>query len=443
MVEFQDILQRARVLPEMLPLLSSDSSCHLVGGALRDGLLHRPSCDFDFTTSGDPTPLAKAFSRTLGGHWFLLDPTRHQSRVLVNIEGQPISYDFAPWRGPDLDEDLRLRDFTLNAMAWKIEPQFDWTRLHDPLNGQRDLARGILRHCSPQVFQDDPLRILRGVRLCSQFQLTLDSTTFELMREAGASLERVAIERVRQELATIFASEPIRPALSQLHDLKLLQGLLGVSDPELLSAAMDAATALQRSWRNLPQLYDLFGLAGESMLVDGFSRAGFFNLAALLRATVKGQGIPEVVLLWRWSLKGLRLMQDLLALPEDVATKLASLPLSQRGQALWVTALGASPQEVLSFIALSCTTNPAVNQSLLAAWQSYSKLAQNQRIPELVPAEWIQSNLSWATGPALGHCLEKVRQAELQGLVTSRVEGENLLKSIEGKCIDKKSRGPL
>jgi poly(A) polymerase len=443
MADFQHILRQVRILPEMLPLLASGAICHLVGGALRDGLLHQQSCDFDFTTPGDPTALAKAFARSIGGRWFLLDRSRRQSRVLGSVNGIEASYDFAPWRGPTLAEDLRLRDFTVNALAWPVQERFDWAQVYDPLQGSLDLKHRTLRHCSPQTFDDDPLRILRGVRLCNQLQLTLESATVELMQASCASLARVAPERIRQELALIFAARPVGPALRQLQGLGLLEHLLGIADPAATAAGLRAAMAIQQNWHTLPVEYSRFGLDAESMLVDGFSRAGFFNLVALLRANGDGEGIPGAVARWPWSRKGRRLLQELLALPATVAYRLWSLPPNPRGQALWVAELGAMPQEVLSFIALSCAGEPAVVQALSAAWQAYCEHVENRRIPDLVPVEWIQSNLGWVSGSLLGECLEKVRQAELQGLVCSRTEGENLLKSMGEKSIDKKRKRPL
>ena len=443
MVDFQHILQQVRVLPEMLSLLAPGAVCHLVGGALRDGLLHRQSCDFDFTTPGDPTVLAKAFARSIGGHWFLLDRNRWQSRVLGSMNGLQVSYDFTPWRGPTLAEDLRLRDFTINALAWQVQERFDWAQVYDPLQGSLDLEHRTLRHCSPQTFDDDPLRILRGVRLCNQLQMTLDSATLELMQVSCASLARVAPERIRQELALIFAARPVEPGLRQLQGLGLLEHLLGIADPAATAAGLRAAMAIQQSWHTLPAEYGRFGLDAESMLIDGFSRAGFFNLVAVLRANREGEGILGAVALWPWSRIGQRLLQDLLALPAAVATRLASLPSNPRGQALWVAKLGAMPQEVLSFIALACAGEPTVVQALSAAWQAYCEHVENRRIPDLVPVEWIQSNLGWASGSLLGQCLEKVRQAELKGLVSSRTEGENLLKSMGEKYIDKKRKRPL
>lgn len=443
MAEFQHILHQIRVLPEMLPLLAPGSSCHLVGGALRDGLLHRQSYDFDFTTPGDPTPLAKGFARAIGGNWFLLDRGRRQSRVLGSMDGHPVSYDFAPWRGPSLDEDLRLRDFTLNALAWQVQERFDWTQVYDSLNGRQDLEHRILRHCSPQSFTDDPLRILRGVRLSNQLQMSLDSATATLMQASCASLARVAPERIRQELAIIFAAQPVGPGLRQLQGLGLLEKLLGIADAAATAAGIRSASAIQQNWHTLAAEYGSFGLDAESMLVDGFSRAGLFNLVAMLRASREGEGLPAALELWPWSRKGRRLLQDLLALPANPASRLSSLPPNPRGQALWVAELGAMPQEVLSFLALSSAGDPSVVPALSAAWRAYCETVENQRIPDLVPVEWIQSNLGWASGSLLGQCLEQVRHAELQGLVSSRTEAEKLLKSMGEKSIDKKRKRPL
>lgn len=435
-------LQRYRVLGALAQLVPPGGTCHLVGGVLRDALLGRASSDFDFTTPDDPTPLAKALARALGGRWFLLDRARHQSRVLLTLDGRALTCDFAPWRGPTLGEDLRLRDFTLNALAWPLGGNGEQARLLDPLDGEGDLRRGLLRHCSEQAFTDDPLRLLRGVRLVGQFGWELTAETLTLMRAARAELSRVAAERIRQELAGIFASDRLPQALALLQELGLADPLFGQA------LGMDFALfrdRLQRLDRRLPQLDATFapqvGAVGE-LLTDGFTRAGVFRLATLLRALHPGGQLPAELRRWRLSRSGQQLLQHLLTLPADPAGLITTIPGTQRGQALWVEQFGATPGELLRFLAAAWELAEAELATLEAAFAAYRQLALQGRVPDLLSGDWVRTKLGISDGPQLGQALEQLRQAEREGRVKTRAEGEKLLKSIGEKSVDRSGGQP-
>ncbi|MBQ6668991.1 MAG: CCA tRNA nucleotidyltransferase, partial [Deltaproteobacteria bacterium] len=104
--------------PSLLRALrrASECPCHLVGGAVRDALLGRPVHDWDVITPEKADDLARRFAQSLNGTWFELDAERGYSRVCL-AQG---SVDFAPWRAATLEEDLRARDFTINALAFPL-----------------------------------------------------------------------------------------------------------------------------------------------------------------------------------------------------------------------------------------------------------------------------------------------------------------------------------
>ena len=408
---------------------------------MRDALLGRQSCDFDFATPGDPTALARAFAKAVGGRWFLLDRVRCQSRVLVCLEGADRSYDFAPWRGPTLDEDLRLRDFTLNALAWKVEPRFDWRQLYDPLHGSQDLSSGLLRRCSDQSFGDDPLRILRGVRLASQLNLNLEPATEKAMEQGGDGLEHVAPERIRQEMAAIFGSPGLAKANASLERLKLSQRLFGPRPAGGMTPTSELITRFEADISHCLAGEETFGLEPGELLVDGFNRAGLYKLAFLLQSIFR-EKLPPAVQRWRWSRNGLRLLQDLLGMSEDVAKTLQLLPEIARAKALWVEDLGARPRECLAFLWCRGGGGVELGRRLVGAWTAYEQQLVNGRVPDLVPAVWIQNQLGWPAGPRVGQGLKTVRQAELAGRVFSRQDGEKLLKSNGEKSVDRNGGHP-
>lgn len=218
---FSEVLERVGevVLPQ--------TPVYLVGGAVRDALLGLPTHDLDFALAGDVLGLARRVANHLGGAYFPLDEARQTGRVILsNNPGQRQVLDFAALRGSDLESDLRGRDFTINAMAVALSaPQ----ALLDPTGGAADLHAKRLRACSPTCLEDDPLRILRGVRLAAALQLNIELSTRQLMRQAAPGLERVSMERVRDELFRILGGR--RPDLA-IRALDLL-GAIPYVLPEL------------------------------------------------------------------------------------------------------------------------------------------------------------------------------------------------------------------
>jgi len=200
----------------------------VVGGTVRDALLRRPSHDLDLAVPGDALRLAKRLADALGAAFFPLDAARDVGRaVLAEPDGSQTCVDVAALRGPTLADDLRLRDFTLNALALDI--QAPAAGVIDVTGGLEDLPHGILRVASDYSFRDDPLRILRGVRLALAFDLTWDAFSRALARRHASALDQVAGERVREELNRAFVSSRADLALRQLDDI----GALAVVLPEI------------------------------------------------------------------------------------------------------------------------------------------------------------------------------------------------------------------
>ncbi|MBN1666287.1 MAG: HD domain-containing protein, partial [Anaerolineales bacterium] len=222
-LSFWPLLERIRAtVPAGVPV-------YLVGGAIRDALRGYPIHDYDFATPDDALKVARMVANQLGAAYFPLDVERATARVIyTSEEGVRTVLDFAALRGPDLESDLRDRDFTLNAMAIEIRsPQ----RLIDPMGGAADLQANLLRACSSRAFQNDPVRILRAIRGASAFDLRIEAVTISLMRQAIAGLELVSAERIRDELLKILAGPRPHIALQTLEHLGALPRLL----PEVLA----------------------------------------------------------------------------------------------------------------------------------------------------------------------------------------------------------------
>lgn len=198
----------------------------LAGGVVRDALLGREVQDVDIAVAGDAHPVGHAVADHLGAtavplpEWnivrvALADCAENGRPFLVDISGHPGS----------IEDDLRSRDFTVDAMAipigcWDSDERFD--AIIDPLNGKADLARRVLRAGSDGVFAADPGRMLRAVRLSQQVGLRMEPDTARLIRRDAHFLHRVSPERVRDEFMSILAAPGARPQLEVLDRLDLL-----------------------------------------------------------------------------------------------------------------------------------------------------------------------------------------------------------------------------
>src|SRR6266508_271075 len=174
-----------------------DQEMYLVGGAVRDILLNRFSRDLDFALPSNGISLARRVANALKADFMALDNERDTGRVIVTeADGTRTFLDFATYRGNNLDEDLRARDFTINAIAFDLHAQ----TLIDPLNGTSDLRAKILRACSSTSLSEDPVRILRAVRQAAAIEFKIELETRKAMKQAANLLPRISPERQRDEL---------------------------------------------------------------------------------------------------------------------------------------------------------------------------------------------------------------------------------------------------
>jgi tRNA nucleotidyltransferase (CCA-adding enzyme) len=175
------------------------SAC-LVGGTVRDALLDRHSdyLDLDFVLPIDAVETAQAIARHYRAGFVVLDAERQIARVVFE-QG---TADFALQVGSTLEDDLRRRDFTVNAIAYNPHTK----DLLDPLHGYEDLQRKRLRMVSAENLAEDPLRLLRAYRQASQLGFSIEAETQQAIRQLAPTLSKIAAERVQSELNYLLGS---------------------------------------------------------------------------------------------------------------------------------------------------------------------------------------------------------------------------------------------
>jgi tRNA nucleotidyltransferase (CCA-adding enzyme) len=282
-----ELRERVRRLPGMerlLPALAGLPPAFLVGGAVRDLLLGGHPVDIDIAIEGDARS-AREYERfgtadvNVGGQTLHLVSTREES------------YD-APGELPrvalaSLSEDLRRRDFTVNAMAIGLTGD-DLGHLYDPHGGLGDLDAKAIRVMHDRSFLDDPTRLLRAVRYATRLGFALEPETERLAREAvaGDALATVSGARIRDELMDLLRETDAPGGIELLRDLEIHTALHPELDPDpdlVASAALGATaigadravSALAALVENAPEKLDLW-LADLNLLAeerDAASRA--------------------------------------------------------------------------------------------------------------------------------------------------------------------------
>ncbi|MDE6685857.1 MAG: CCA tRNA nucleotidyltransferase [Lachnospiraceae bacterium] len=184
---------------------------YIVGGCVRDTLLQKEPNDWDITTSATPVQVKAIFKRTI-------DTGIQHGTVTVMKRGQ--GYEVTTYRidgayedarhpkevifTPDLKEDLKRRDFTINAMAYHPD-----SGLVDPFNGRKDLEDHVIRCVGEprERFSEDALRMMRAVRFAAQLDYRLEEHTWAAMKELAPSIEKISAERIQTEMVKLLLSD--------------------------------------------------------------------------------------------------------------------------------------------------------------------------------------------------------------------------------------------
>lgn len=207
----------------------------LVGGALRDNLLGGQNTDYDFATDARPEEVMKMFRSVVPvgiAHGTVLvlfegdeyEVTTFRTESTYSDNRRPDEVTFVP----TIDEDLKRRDFTINAFAYDV--------IHntfiDNFDGKKDIAEGIIRAIGNpgERFDEDALRMLRACRFACKLNFTIEEATLEAMTERADLIKKISSERVRDELIKIMKSPKPSIGIEYMRECGLLKHIL----PELL-----------------------------------------------------------------------------------------------------------------------------------------------------------------------------------------------------------------
>jgi len=258
---------------ELLHLLAYQASLlrmplYLVGGVVRDILLGRPVKDFDLVVEGDSAAFAEYIVEKFGGRVLIHSKFRTATWVLnettfkrldipsFQLLDTPLSFDLISARTETytqpgalptvkrstIADDLRRRDFTINAMAFRLDGEH-FGEIFDPLDGQKDLENRLIRVLQERSFVDDPTRMFRAIRYAVRYGFEIAPETLSLINEeARGVLSQLSGERLRHEFDLMFEEEKTSVMLESVKELDLLNSIhpaLLIADSQQLTAFVD------------------------------------------------------------------------------------------------------------------------------------------------------------------------------------------------------------
>src|SRR5688572_4384572 len=212
---------------------------YIVGGSVRDFVLGHVVNDFDLTVEGDAIALARSLASRHGGQvtahtkfctakWFLpnnmkFDAEAHPALDIVSARSEVYKHPavLPTVKIGSIDDDIRRRDFTMNALAIRLDGSH-FGELRDDLNGTEDLQRGIIRVLHSGSFIDDPTRMYRAVRYEGRYSFKIAEDTLALIPEARSLVKKLSAQRIRRELDILLDEPNAVSMLARLDELDLL-----------------------------------------------------------------------------------------------------------------------------------------------------------------------------------------------------------------------------
>ena len=214
-----DNIQNNFILKTITPFFKEQAeSCYIVGGFLRDCLLNRESCDVDIVVPQNTAEsTAKRLADFINGYFVELDNVNNIYRVVFEDK---INYvDIADCTGSCIKEDLKRRDFTINAIAYDLKKQ----KLIDINSGLEDLKKGIIREISEFNITNDPIRILRAFRFQSELGFNFSDELKTIIKKHCLLIKNPAKERVNTELIKLFDGKYADGTLTDMENFGILE----------------------------------------------------------------------------------------------------------------------------------------------------------------------------------------------------------------------------
>jgi poly(A) polymerase len=466
-------------------LADKDIPAFIVGGFVRDILLGRATADIDIAVAADALEIAREVAAALDASYVQLDDINRVGRVVLPDKKWQV--DFTTLKG-DIGQDLSRRDFTINAMAIRLdkslETAIDIGNIIDPFDGRADLRRRLVRAVEDTVFEADAARLVRAVRLAAELGFRIEDATETLISNSRRLITDVAGERVREELLRLLALPGAGQRLFYLDRLGLLTALVpeltrtkGVDQPtvhvwDVFDHSLQTVAAVEFVLREAT-----WEFAGEDILSfvpwsdrlshhfdreisSGSTGRSILKLAALFHDIAKPQtrtmddgharflGHPEegapiaadIMTRLRFSNRETQLVELLIKYhlrPTQMSHE--GLP-TKRAIYRFFRDTGEVGIDLLFLCLADHLATRAASLDLLQ-WQEHTRMTEyvlekhfqeeNLAAPfKIIDGNDVMKSLGLSPGPIIGELLEALREARAAGEITTRAQAVKYLKRL-------------
>jgi tRNA nucleotidyltransferase (CCA-adding enzyme) len=376
---------------------------YLVGGVVRDLLLERHNLDIDLVIEGDAIKLAQE----IAGH----EPakvTAHPHFGTAKLRWSDRSLDIATARAETyakpgalptvkpgtINDDLSRRDFTINAMAIELNPSH-FGDIIDPHGGRQDIDKKLVRVLHDQSFRDDATRIWRALRYEQRLDFHLEKSTLELLKKGIAWLDTVSGDRIRRELESVLREEL----------------------PEKVLCRADELGVLDRIYRSLK---------GDDWLTETFT---------LARERCQPDTTPNIqlylaLLCYRLNPRETETLISYLHLPKATAQALRET-MEIKAKINELSAHGLAPSHIYRLVhgysITALTANSLATDSATAAEHIELYMNVLRHVKPAIGGDDLRK-MGVPEGPRIKEILHKLREARLDGKITSKREEEEMVK---------------
>ncbi|MFL2756775.1 MAG: HD domain-containing protein [Dehalococcoidia bacterium] len=484
-----DIINICRII------YTSGIKSHIVGGFIRDNLLGIKTSDIDITVNNNAKDIGILLAKKTSGKCITLDKKREIYRIITGSHYSPIQIDIA--KSPEeIEDDLKARDFTINSMAINIsdlikasQSTVEVKNIIDPHNGIADLEANLLRATSQYSLSEDPVRLIRAIRISSQLDLEITSDLNQSISNQANLIKTTAKERIRAEFLNILKQKNSSKWLKTMDSLSLLSEIIpeieltkDVIQPKehywdvfghliesvnsiekifdycLYSQSMD--TAIDNEILSMVPVYQSMHSHFNSIAGDGHTRIVTSKLACLLhdiaKPLTKTIDANDRIRFLGHAEKGADISESILrnlkcsnSLTEIVSTQVqyhlrpgqispkSQMP-SNKAINKYFRDLGTVSIDTLylHMADYMAATGPLLKKS---EWETNCLIINNllkdglngttpDKIPNLISGQDIMDKLNLNPGPLIGNILAMVRDAQEDGIIKSK---EDALKYIE------------
>ena len=458
---------------QLLSKLARPNDIYLVGGLIRDLLLkiRGEVLDCDVVIKGDVRQISKEFSNRLSATWFVLDEVNQIYRVV--IKDSNLRFDFAPLRGNDIREDLKSRDYTINALAVKIKDKLTLEEkdIIDPLGGLEDLNRRIIKAICEENLIADPVRILRGVSLSSELNFDIEEHTLGLLSRHAGLLAEVPGERISEELFKILKHPHAGKYFSLLNKLKILDVIfpswenLRTPPPgpyhhlPIDEHSLETLRCLEKAWPEIKEHEELLAYIEENVR-EGRRRYDVLKLGCLLHDIGKppayhvedgklkftghekiGAEITKrICQRLKFSNRETDMLYKYVYYHLRPGFLVDCIQISRRAVFRYFR---DTAEEAVAILLLSLADKEATRGELadeqdivrhrMVIWElirNYFSKKEEVKPPRLVTGWDVMKVLNIPPGPVVGRILREVEEAQAEGKITTREEALNYIKII-------------